>query len=548
MNKAKSLLLFSLITSCLWIFALNATTQNDNRLRPLGAVPDPCAFPNPPSYCIPTPTPTPIQRDERKGIVLGPASVLRPYTVPEDQDLRGPSNGKSNIEILNESGTGYVRLWVDWSVLQPYPSFGNFIRVDPNTKPLIEALDAQIKEAKKNSLKVILTVHHSYPTWTVWYRGKPPSGSCNEDRNRNHKICQRVPSNLGESSPWSGFIGFLVSEYGFTKDKVNPEKSSQPEYNRYVDVLEIVNEPNLTLRTPQRQQQGRLVIALNVAEMFETAQKIVRRQNNTLRMIGNLDPGATTIKLAGPATSDTVRNDGNFKSYQDFTTDLLRALKDRGFVAGSGFVWTHHNYLDTEEQRHCTEEDSHCSNTYCTDYYNERVKKDALSEINSAAWVEKSLRRGVGGYKWQGMQDKNGNPAIFLTEGGVRLHQVIKIYWCQLGLPHPLNPSNPAYMSFIQAVDAKRAEIKDKQADLVGKSFALMSQGPLSRGILLFTNYLTYTDPAYDTGMFDYIGPCGSRENPNEGDWYDRAPNSICTGENGAERPLYEKWKSLQTP
>lgn len=539
-NARRLLITISLLGSCLFIFSSQGAAQRDGRIRPSGAVFDPCLLPNPPGNCAPAPTPTP--RDPRKGVVLGPASVLRAEAVGGDQDLRGPAPATglpSNINILNDTATGYVRLWVDWAALQPYPSFGNFIRVDPNTKPLIESLDAQIVEARRNGLKVILTVNHRYPTWAVWYRGNtPPSGSC--DEKRNEEICRRVPRGLDESSPWGGFISFLVAEYGFTKEKGNP---SHPAFNRYVDFLEVVNEPNLLLRTPEKRTRGgRLVIALDVAEMFETAQAVVRRQNAALRAAGTLDAGATTLKLAGPAAADTLK-DGEGPNYQKFTEELLAALGRRNFVAGGGFVWSHHAYKDMEEQRNCAPGDRGCTRTpHCPDYDSDERKRKALSKINSVAWVEKTLDEGVGGYRWRGMRDPNGDPAVFITEGGVRLDQVVNIYWCHLGLPKPVrfDPGNPEYLAFAQAVGEKMDDIRNWQAGLVENSFNLLTRPPLGRGVLLFTNYLTYTDPRYDTGMFDFAGTCA--------DWGSRAPGTICTGEGGAARPLYWKWKLLRTP
>lgn len=102
---------------------------------------------------------------------------------------------------------------------------------------------------------------------------------------------------------------------------------------------------------------------------------------------------------------------------------------------------------------------------------------------------------------------------------------------------------NPDYIAFKQNVIANMETIKRWQAELVRESFDLASRGPSSKGIALFTNYLTYTDPQYDTGMFDYAGSC---------DQYveraDRIFGDICTGQDGGERPLFGAWKSLRTP
>ena len=542
MNSVKSLvvLLSVLLISCPAIFLPSVAAQSDNQIKPSGAMPDPCLFPNPPSYCAPPPVPVP--KDERKGIVLGIASVIRQDAIMGDQDLRGPANPKSNLEILNETGSGYVRLWVDMGVLQPTASSTSTIRTNPRSKLLIESLDGQIIEAKRNGLKVILTVHHSYPTWVVWYRGSNrPSGTCGDRKNIDREICQRVPEELDERSPWGRFIAFLVREYGFNQNKTD---AARPDYNRYVDFLEVVNEPNLTHRTPEKRTKGgRLVIALDVADMFVTAQKIVRDRNRALRDAGLLDPRATTLKLAGPATADTLM-DGRITNYQEFTEELLLALKRRDFTAGSGFVWSHHAYIDFEEQRNCAPGDAGCSRTpHCPDYDDNRRRQKALSKINSVAWVEKTLRDGVGGYRWSGMRDGNNNPAIFITEAGVRLDQVVNIYWCHInGLRQPVDPGHDDYPDFAQAVKDNMGVIKEWQAELVGSSFNRLTTGPLSRGVMLIQNYLGYTDPIYDTGMRNYSGTCA--------DWEadPRNAGSICTGENGGERPLFKKWRELPTP
>lgn len=305
----------------------------------------------------------------------------------------------------------------------------------------------------------------------------------------------------------------------------------------------MVNEPNLTHRTPEKRTRGgRPVIALDVAEMFVTAQAIVRKQNAALREAGDLDAGATTLKLAGPATADTLK-DGEGPNYQKFTEELLPALGRRNFVAGSGFVWSHHAHKDMEGQRNCAPGGRGCKRTpHCPDYDDAQSARGALSKINSVAWVVKTLDEGVGGYRWRGMRDPDGHPAVFITEAGVRLDQLVKIYWCHLGLPEPVAFGSPGYEAFAQAVGERMGEIKNWQAAFVESSFNRMTRPPLGRGVLLFTNYLTYTDPVYDTGLSDFTGTCADwNSNP-------RTARFICTGEGGAARPLYEKWKLLRAP
>jgi hypothetical protein len=493
-----------------------------------------------------------------------------------DQDLRGPTNGISNIEILNESGTGYVRFWIDWSVLQPD---GGFTFDDIRANPLTASLNEQIKTARNNGLKVILTVNHRYPLWAT----ATPLSTCacaegdSQCKDKCAEALQKVPTRLDIGSPWAQFIEFLVGEYGRTQDRMN---QNHPEYNRYVDYLEIVNEPNLTHRTSaKRTRGGRLVIAMKVADMFSTAQRI---------LLGKTD---VTLNLAGPATSDTLKNNKKLTSYREFTRELLAELDRNNFRAGKNFAWSHHNYLDLEEQRNCLPDDENCARarirvngqtktvTPCNPYRDTRGRQKLLSRVNSATWVEETLENGVDGYKWSGMRfrgtDGFSHPAIMLTEGGVRLDKVFEIYWCRIdGITQPVKepylcrcPSNfggpvpcfnapapspagactvednPEYVAFKQSVIANIGTIKRWQAELVKESFNLMSRGASSKGIALFTNYLTYTDPKYDTGIFDFAESCEQYV-----ERADRTFGDICTGQDGGERPLFGVWKSLRTP
>jgi hypothetical protein len=108
---------------------------------------------------------------------------------------------------------------------------------------------------------------------------------------------------------------------------------------------------------------------------------------------------------------------------------------------------------------------------------------------------------------------------------------------------------NPDYLAFSQAVQGKMGIIETWQAKLVENSFKLMTQpGPMSNGVALFTNYLAYTDPIYDTGMFNYAGTCEDyrkRAMPN------RAFGDICPGEGGEPqdgRPLFRMWQAIPIP
>jgi hypothetical protein len=204
----------------------------------------------------------------------------------------------------------------------------------------------------------------------------------------------RAPEWVGRAvagPPWERFVEFVIARYG-------PQ----------LDMLELCNEPNLADTPPQ-----------TVAAMFATAQRIA----------GGL---GSRLVLAGPGTSDV-------RGYAGFTDRLLDALDARGFVAGPGFAWTHHNYADV---------------AYGT---------------NRAADVRRRL---VG--RWAGWPAGDaGDPQLLVTEGGVTLSTIAR----RLGIADPT---------------AQRA----KQAELLRAAYER-----LDPGVALTTQYLFHTDPHYDSGL-----------------------------------------------
>jgi hypothetical protein len=572
MHRTKSfLLLVSSLTSCFLIFAPHATGQKDGRITPTPQIP--CA---PPCGIPPTPTPTPL-----KGVIMGVVtrkSIVRKNTatggydpiagadefgaIGGPGDLFGPNSAKHNIDILDESKTGWVRLWVDWPTVQP--SVADVARLrgfqltdlkDPNlfrthvelsqigsdtefqTRRFIENLDEQIKLARSRGLKIILTSQR-FPMWVSFPENFSEGFPEKPKKEKKRDPWGRVPTDLHRDGPWGQWIDFLIERYGDTDAKRDP---ANQDYQRYIDFLEIVNEPNLASSMwPQRKgdrQDGKLYMPNRVARMFKTAQLILNEHN------ARLNQGRTTLRLAGPATSDTMKNSSNLTSYQTFTEALLKELNRDAlnFKADDNFAWSHHNYLDIEEQRNCAENEVDCFATrHCSAYEKHRP----ISEINSAAFIRRLLVVGVdGGSKWTGWSSTGSSrPSLLITEGGARLIQVDKIYGCRLNLPNPpkLNkPWDPAKQK--EYVD----KLKNKQARLVETSYHLMNEGDLSAGIALFSNHLTYTDLCYDTGLFDYLEPSIDSSNFRDLDCA-KGTNYGFSGGGGGARPVYsEVWIKL---
>lgn len=518
--------------------------QRGDKVTPNGAVFDPCLVQPPPPQCVPAPTP-----DPRKGVSLG--VVVRPDELEErTQDLRGPNqerypNAKPNIEIIRESRADWVRLWADWPSLQPTRDF-SFADVggDERTRPFIESLDAQIVFARQNNLKVILVVHHRFPLWSNGTPDQECPSRCEAESDPDaKKDCEtrcgmvndpnaaqlkldkprdpfgKVPGDLGVDSPWGKWIDFLVRRYGYS----NETQAS----GRYVDYLEVVNEPNLTMWPQWKDDKvgnrdnirGRLLIANNVARMFMTAQEIVSRRNAEPNVLDGQRP--TTVKLVGPSASDVrdpmpnAPDDPQDKrekrkklrvirtGYDTFSRELLTQLGEARFNPKSYFSWSHHDYADVEKSRR----DAPVFDT------KEQTLEDSTGRTNSAAWVRELLRVGTGkgrANRWTGWPDAN-HPGLLITEGGARLSAV-----------------------------GSEAE----QSKLVGDNFDLLlsDDGRLRAGMGLFTQYLTYTDLCFDSGMFRFID-----QQPTKPRDLKCAGPGAFTGGGGAPRALYEKWKALSS-
>lgn len=544
MNKTNSLLPFFLVVICLLILGPRGVTSQT--VSPNVAQIDPCLIQPPPPQCTTIPSP-----DPRKGVSMG-AVIRAEEFEKQDQDIRGPNpafypNAKPNIEILRESGTGWVRLWVDWPVLQPTHdfSFGDLYN-DPRTQPFIENLDAQIVFARQNNLRVILVVNHRFPLWSNGTPDQQCPSSCDLETDPDRKQeCQkqcgtindpnwirlkldkprnpfgRVPADLGVDSPWGKWINFLVRRYGY---------SAETELSQhYVDYLEVVNEPNLTMWPQWRDDRvgnrdnikDRLLIANNVAQMFRTAQEIVSRRNGEPGVINSQH--STTIKLAGPATSDLrdpktdapgdpLEKKDKRKSirvvqtgYDTFTRELLVQLRNvPRFNPKSYFTWSQHNYGDIEKSRRESP------------VFDAKVQtlEDPQGKTNAVAWVRELLRVGTGkgrANRWTGWPDAE-HPGLIVTEGGARLSAV-----------------------------GSEAE----QAKLVVDNFNLMlsDNGRLRAGIGLFTQYLTYSDVCFDSGLFYFIDSQPTR--PRDLDCGRRF--GFTGGGFRPPRMVYERWKTLKS-
>jgi hypothetical protein len=162
----------------------------------------------------------------------------------------------------------------------------------------------------------------------------------------------------------------------------------------------------------------------------------------------------TAQRIAGELGSSVVLAGpglSDVDGYDHFTDQLLSALQARRFVPGPRFAWTHHTYSDV---------------AYGT---------SRLADV----------RRRLAG-RWAGWPGADaGDPQLLVTESGITLRTIER----RLGVADP---------------DAQRL----KQADLLRAAWDRLAEGD---GVALFTQYLFYSDPSYDSGLCEPAEAGGAR-------------------------------------
>ena len=340
--------------------------------------------------------------------------------------------------------TSWLRMWADWPTLMP-----DATGFDP---AIIGSLDAQIALARRDGLRIVLTLYR-FPTWAngtdrltaaelaATMPDRKASATAADTSAKS--LLFRYPDDVTAGSAWGDFVERIVSRYS----RGNPQR---PALDATIDVLEVANEPNLQWwpqQGPSRDPAnafgaGDVVVHDVVARMFATARTIVARHGD--------EP-----MLAGPGAADsTAATDSRLRTGYDTLSDrLLPALASAAFSPGPRFAWTHHNYADV---------------AYAT---------SRTADVR---------RRLIG--RWAGWPaGDGGDPQILVTEGGVTLRTIAR----RLGIADPV---------------AQRA----KQAELLTAAFRRLS-GPEGAGVALVTQYLFHTDPRYDSGLCETAERGGAR-------------------------------------
>jgi hypothetical protein len=263
----------------------------------------------------------------RRMVVLGPSGTINPGG---SHDYRSASNRL----FFSDTCTRWVRFWADWPTLEPANGQLDTAR--------LACLDAQIARAKRDGLKVILTLYR-FPTWANGTDALTPDqlAATMPDRKlatdpdtKAKSLLFRYPDDLSQAGFFGRFLTTLVTRYS----RNNPRR---PNVDAVVDFIELCNEPNYTWWPQQAPSTdpanpyatSTITIADVGARMFQTAQKITAAYGG--------EP-----MLCGPGTSDTTDGGRLRTAYHSFTERLLPALQAIGFVAGAKFAWSHHNYTD----------------------------------------------------------------------------------------------------------------------------------------------------------------------------------------------------------
>jgi hypothetical protein len=242
------------------------------------------------------------------------------HAKPNDLLLRLPDGSQPNLDYCRAAGVRWLKVWVDWSKLQPQPAAdrsSSWAALD--AAPGAAALDQVVAGANAAGLHVILTLYQAYPEWV----GTPPPGTLAADGTEvgtgRARACV-VPDDVGPDAPWGWFVGWLAARYAPGRGRgLGALGAPTP---AAAQLLEVVNEPNLLLWP----QAG---LAAKVAAMVRTG--------DALAAAAGL-PG-----VLGPALHDGSFGRG-VTPYRPFATAVLDALA--GWTPAGYVGWSMHNYVE----------------------------------------------------------------------------------------------------------------------------------------------------------------------------------------------------------
>ncbi len=440
----------------------------------------------------------------RKCVGMGTFDTPATPAANPESDIR-----RKDVQFFfKDSGTPWVRFFVEWDVFQPTPT-----TVDNRQ---LAALDGNIITARQRGLNVVLCTY-LFPRWAnetqgiqdpPYKKGTQPSNQAQatwpdrtSKRPKPHEgprtygnrigmgfrqLEGRFPDDLSAPDPAHGTQGsayyswllFLLARYHPVNQFLDPARQVPvgvlAPAQRYIDFLEFVNEPNLIYwpqqapsTTKDRYARGPDTAPSRVAEMFTTAKAANDLVNGYLNSIPDPNnPNGPRIpiadrakqafsKLLGPALSDQGDKARVVTDYLRFTDELSTTLAthSNGPYVDPTCGWSHHNYGD--------------------------VADGAFGPDNRGQRVRATLTGRFAGYP----NIAASPPGLWLTEGGY----------------HRNGP---------KAEEASRALDKVQGQKLEAAIKALKSNTGAGAGIEMFTQFLFYTKGpkeykigAYDSGL-----------------------------------------------
>src|SRR3954467_10689515 len=151
----------------------------------------------------------------RRMVVLGPSGTINPGG---SHDYRSASNRL----FFSDTRTRWVRLWADWPTLEPANGQLDTAR--------LAALDAQIARAKRDGVKVILTLYR-FPTWANGTAALTPEQlaatmpdrkTATDPETKAKSLMLRYPDDVSQTS----FFGRFLTPSG------SPERASSAASSR----------------------------------------------------------------------------------------------------------------------------------------------------------------------------------------------------------------------------------------------------------------------------------------------------------------------------
>lgn len=354
----------------------------------------------------------------------------------------GPATFSTNQNFVyvypswQNTGNNYVRIWADWRKLAPTGPYApeldttsiiptNYGGNGVNTHPAdyVYWLDYQVWLARALGFHVMLTFAY-HPTWA--------SGHI-----YNFHI---PPDDTSYNSWWNTYLYWCANRYTV----YNPEAYN---YQRFVDILEICNEPNLAVGSVTDPFNGDFTEAQK-NQWFAPFQ--AGRKMKTAQMLRQA-MGINSPAFAGPAMYTGGHGDkwgqaayGGQGADTTYVYDLMGYLNSSGvqFQPDAFFIWTIHNYGDTGG--------SHYTTLYA-----------------------QNVRTAMKLKQWRGWPSANANDALIgQTEGGELFNQV--------GGTVQANKMATAYWN------------------------ARGDSATTGQGITMLTQYLDISDPNFDSGMRNY--------------------------------------------